>query len=54
MRRASTAGGMLAAVVPADEFRKTARASLLGARTVMLVAFPSAASSAGWVPSRAG
>ena len=49
VRRASTADGMLAAAVPADEFRKAARASLLGARTVMLIAFPRVARSAGWV-----
>ena len=53
MRRAATALGILAADMPAVEFRNFARASLEGARTVMLEAPPNADTKAGWVESRA-
>ena len=52
MRRADTASGILAAIIPAEELRNLEKAALLGAKTVMLVAEPRADRSAGCAESK--
>jgi hypothetical protein len=54
VRRADTTSDMLAAINPAEELRNLERVSLLGSRTVVLVAEVRADTITVWAESRPG